>query len=234
MLLKKKNKIVVEGDSDSGDGDVQTVFGDLVCFIMMLFILLFVLSYNENKTDDFITEFQIKFGEKEEEKQQTLTTDALLVSKIEHYIDKEQLDEFAKVVVDEHRVKLILNPPILFDSGKAILKPEGKKVLDSAGEIYDTVFNPIVIEGHTDNVPINTNDYPSNWELSFFRAFSVVKYYIFSRNYKPTRLSAMGYGEYKPLVGNETRFDRSLNRRIEINIIRLSEAGKKDEFESGY
>lgn len=233
-MLKKKKKLVVESDTDTGDSDVQTVFGDLVCFIMMLFILLFVLSYNENKTDDFITEFQIKFGEKEEEKQQTLTTDVLLVSKIEHYIDKEQLDEFAKVVVDEHRVKLILNPPILFASGKAVLKPEGKRVLDSAGEIYDTVFNPIVIEGHTDNVPINTNDYPSNWELSFFRAFSVVKYYIISRNYTPKRLSAMGYGEFKPLVGNETKFNRSLNRRIEINIIRLSEAGKKDEFESGY
>lgn len=232
-MLRRKNKIIVE-DSDSGDGDVQTVFGDLVCFIMMLFILLFVLSYNENKTDDFITEFQIKFGEKELEQQQTLTTDALLVSKIEHYINKEQLDEFAKVVVDEHRVKLILNPPILFDSGKAILKPGGKKVLEAAGQIYDTVFNPIVIEGHTDNVPINTNDYPSNWELSFFRAFSVVKYYITNRNYKPSRLSAMGYGEFKPLVQNDTRFNRSLNRRIEINIIRLSEKGKKDEFESGY
>lgn len=232
-MPRRKNKIIVE-DSDSGDGDVQTVFGDLVCFIMMLFILLFVLSYNENKTDDFITEFQIKFGELEQEKQQTLTTDALLVSKIEHYIDKEQLDEFAKVVVDEHRVKLILNPPILFDSGKAILKPEGKQVLDAAGEVYDTVFNPIVIEGHTDNVPINTNDYPSNWELSFFRAFTVVKHYIYTRSYKPSRLSAMGYGEFKPLVQNDTKFNRSLNRRIEINIIRLSETGKKDEFESGY
>ena len=233
MLRKKKYKAIAS-DSDSGDSDVQTVFGDLVCFIMMLFILLFVLSYNENKTDDFITEFQIKFGELEEEKQQTLTTDALLVSKIEHYIDKEQLDEFAKVVVDEHRVKLILNPPILFDSGKATLKQEGKGVLAAAGEIYDNVFNPIVVEGHTDNVPINTSEYPSNWELSFFRAFSVIKYYIDSRNYTPKRLSAMGYGEFKPLVNNDSIFNRSLNRRIEINIIRLSETGKKDEFETGY
>ena len=221
-MLRRKNKIIVE-DSDSGVGDVQTVFGDLVCFIMMLFILLFVLSYNENKTDDFITEFQIKFGEKELEQQQTLTTDALLVSKIEHYINKEQLDEFAKVVVDEHRVKLILNPPILFDSGKAVLKPGGKKVLEAAGQIYDTVFNPIVIEGHTDNVPINTPVYPSNWELSVARASGVVKSFI-KDGIEADRLKASGYADTKPVVphvdesGKDIIMNRAQNRRIVVRI----------------
>ena len=109
-------------EENSGDGDVQTVYGDLITFVMMLFVLLFVLSYNENKTHDFITEFQIRFGEKVEELQQTLTTDALLVSQIEHYIQKEDLEDFAQVVVDEHRVKLILHPPLLFESGKEQIK----------------------------------------------------------------------------------------------------------------
>tara|TARA_B100001989_G_C24510639_1_gene450222 strand:+ start:311 stop:985 length:675 start_codon:yes stop_codon:yes gene_type:complete len=220
-MPKALKKTVVSSDGDGGSDEVQTIFGDLVTFVMMLFILLFVLSYNEEKTQDFITEFQIKFGEKVEEKQQTLTTDALIVSKIQHYIDKEKMEDIASVVVDEHRVKIILNDPVLFQSGKADLKQKGINTLKGLGKIFDNVFNPFVIEGHTDNVPINNDEFKSNWELSFYRAFSVVKYFIYKKKYNPTRLSALGYGEYRPLTTNDTKENRSLNRRIELNIIRL-------------
>ncbi|RAP29316.1 hypothetical protein DID78_03780 [Candidatus Marinamargulisbacteria bacterium SCGC AG-343-D04] len=226
-LRRKKVANVDTGDSESGD--VQTVYGDLVTFIMMLFVLLFVLSYNEKKTHNFITDFQVKFGEIQEEKQQTLTTDALLVSKIEHYIDRQKIDEFANVVVDEHRVKLILSPPILFNSGKADIRKEGYKVLYGAAEVFKTVINPLVIEGHTDNVPISNDEFASNWELSFFRAFSVIKYYISKLKFSPDRVSALGYGEYRPLVENDTVQHRAMNRRIELNVIRLTKTDELDE-----
>ena len=215
---KKNNEI-----NDTGDSEIQTVYGDLITFIMMLFVLLFVMSYNDNKNADFITDFQVKFGDTEEVKQQTLTTDALLVSEIQNYIDNKDLEKNAQVVVDEFRVKLILNPPLLFDSGKADIKQSGYQLLDGLGPTFDNVFNPLIVEGHTDNVPINNEEFKSNWELSFHRAFEVVKYYMYKRKYDPKRLSAIGYGEYKPLVDNLTKENRQKNRRIEINIIRLTE-----------
>ena len=227
---KGSPKLSKQGNSESEEGgsEVQTIYGDLVTFVMMLFILLFVLAYNEKNNAKFITELQIKFGEKIEEKQETLTTDVLLTSKIQHYIDKEKLDEYTQIVVDEYRVKIILSPPILFDSGKAEIKKEGIRVLNGVADIFRSVINPIQIEGHTDNVPINTEQFASNWELSFARSFEVIKYFIYRENFSPLRLSSLGYGEYKPLIDNTTRVNRSKNRRIEINVIRLSETESED------
>ena len=228
-MLRKKLSKPIQSIEDDGNREVQTVYSDLVTFVMMLFILLFVLSYNNEKTHDFITELQVKFGDKVEDKQQTITTDVLLVSKINHYIKKEDLSEYAHVVVDEYRVKMILSPPVIFKSGKVDISSSGIKVLAGVGDIFDDVMNPLEIEGHTDNIPIKTDDYPSNWELSFFRAFSVLKYYIFQRGYNPTRLTAKGFGEYRPLVENNSPINRAKNRRIEINVIRITEVDGFDE-----
>ena len=229
-MPRRKPQLQSQITDGGGSSEVQTIYADLVTFVMMLFILLFVLSYNDEKSQDFITELQTKFGEKVEDKQQTLSTDALLVSKINHYIKKEDLSEYAHVVVDEYRVKMILSPPVIFKSGKVDISSSGIEVLAGVGNIFDDVMNPLEIEGHTDNIPIKTDDYPSNWELSFFRAFSVVKYYIFQRGYNPTRLTAKGFGEHRPLVDNNSSINRAKNRRIEINVIRITEV---DEFNEG-
>ncbi len=202
---------------------VNTVFADLVTFIMMLFILLFVLIYNEDKTEDFITQFQVRFGDKQAEQQQSVSAEAVLVSRIEHFITEEKLAEYAQVVVDEHRIRLILNPPILFRSGEAALLKGGLTVLKRVSSVFSQVENPLVVEGHTDNVPINNENFGSNWELSFYRAFSVIKYFVYKLNYDPNRLSALGYGEYRPIADNNTAVQRAKNRRIEINVIRLTE-----------
>ena len=228
-MFRKKKLEHSQSLNDVGDSEVQTIYSDLVTFVMMLFILLFVLSYNDEKTHDFMTELQVRFGEKIEDKQQTVSTDVLLVSKINHYIKKEDLSEYAHVVVDEYRVKLILSSPVLFQSGKVDVSAQGKNILAGVGAVFDSVMNPLEIEGHTDNVPIRTDEYPSNWELSFFRAFSVVKYYIFTRGYNPIRLTAKGFGEYRPLVPNDSSLNRAKNRRIEINVIRITEVDDFDE-----
>ena len=214
-MPKRKLQVNKQAGDAGGASEVQTIYADLVTFVMMLFILLFVLSYNDEKSQDFITELQIKFGEEVEDKQQTLTTDALLVSKINHYIKKEDLSEYAHVVVDEYRVKMILNPPILFDSGKVAIKQAGKKVLAGVGDIFDNVVNPLEIEGHTDNVPINTEIYPTNWELSSARAASVAAF--FQRNgIRGDRITCIGKGEFNPIKTNKTTWGREKNRRIVI------------------
>ncbi|HSQ33995.1 MAG TPA: OmpA family protein, partial [Peptostreptococcaceae bacterium] len=76
----------------------------------------------------------------------------------------------------------------------------------------------IVIEGHTDNIPIKSSKYGSNWELSTQRAVSVVRFFVEQKGMSPTQFSATGYGEYKPLVDNKTPENRAKNRRVDIVI----------------
>ena len=211
---------VEEGDSLS---EVNTIYGDMMTFLMSLFILLFVLSYN-SKDATFFTEMRVKFGAPKVEQDQVLTTESLFVSRLQGYLKKEKLDQQSSILVDEQKITLILDTPILYDLGKAELKSEGKKVLKDLAGIFGIVKNPIIIEGHTDNIPINTPKYGSNWELSFYRAYSVVKYFIHDFGFSPNQMSAIGYGEYHPLNPNDTAENRAKNRRIAINIIRVGPA----------
>jgi chemotaxis protein MotB len=112
---------------------------------------------------------------------------------------------------------------ILFDSGKAEIKDNGKAVLDKLGSILNTVKDKnIRIEGHTDNKPITGEllaKYPSNWELSTARATAVARYLQDRAKVDPARLVATGYGEFHPVASNDTPESRGLNRRIEIVLV---------------
>ncbi|MBN1572343.1 MAG: OmpA family protein [Deltaproteobacteria bacterium] len=110
---------------------------------------------------------------------------------------------------------------VLFDSGRTEIKPEGLKVLKRVGDILKEVEGKlIVVEGHTDNVPITNpavkRKYPTNWELSTARATTVVRYLQEEVGIDPKRLIATGYSEYRPVADNKTDEGKSRNRRIEI------------------
>lgn len=228
--MAKKGKLANDAPEPEDTGEeINTVYGDLITFIAVLFILLFVLSYNEKQDDTFFTQMRIQFGSEEIEEKDAVTAESLFVSKIVGYIKNEALENEAKILVDEQKIKLILTPPVLFDSGYAKLKPQGKKILKGIGDIIKEVRNPIIIEGHTDNIPINTKDFSSNWELSFFRSYEIVKYFMNTYRFPPTQLSALGYGEFKPMYPNDTPENRSKNRRIEINIIRVTKAESENQ-----
>jgi len=109
---------------------------------------------------------------------------------------------------------------VLFDSGKAQVKPAGLKVLKQVSDVLKTVTDKqIRIEGHTDNVPIGSRikeRFPTNWELSTARATSVVRYLIEKGGVDRSSLSAVGYSDTKPMLSNEAEEGRQANRRIEI------------------
>lgn len=112
---------------------------------------------------------------------------------------------------------------ILFDSGKAEVKNDGKAVLDKVGGILNTVADKSIrIEGHTDDKPITGElraKYPSNWELSTARATAVARYLQDRAKVDPSRLAAVGRGEFHPVAPNDTPESRGLNRRIEIVLV---------------
>jgi chemotaxis protein MotB len=113
-------------------------------------------------------------------------------------------------------IHLTLDDKLLFDTGSAGLTAGGQALLNRVSHIIKPLKRTIRVEGHTDNRPIATSDYPSNWELSTARAVSVVKYLIHATGIAPRYLAAAGYGASKPRASNDTERNMSKNRRVEI------------------
>ena len=105
-----------------------------------------------------------------------------------------------------------------FDSGSSEVKEAGFPVLQRIAEKLSQIPQNLRVEGHTDNTPIHTAQFPSNWELSTARATNVLKY-LSGAHIPPERLSAAGYGEYRPAALNSTPEGRSVNRRVDVIII---------------
>jgi len=135
-----------------------------------------------------------------------------LIAKFQKMIDAGDLT----VVVRNGRLVLQLRNDVLFDSGKVTLKDAGKTALEEVASILKTVGDrDFQVAGHTDNVPISTERFPSNWELSAARAVNVVKF-LENEGVAPGVLSAAGYSEYDPVADNDTSQGKAKNRRIEI------------------
>ncbi|MGD8366590.1 MAG: OmpA family protein [Desulfobacterales bacterium] len=134
---------------------------------------------------------------------------------------KEQIEaKEIRIEEMENRLKVTMVDEILFDTGQAQVNPRGREVLlKIADSLRSQTSHDVVVEGHTDNVPIGPalqNRYASNWELSAARAISVVRFLQEKADMDPTRLSAAAFGPYQPVAPNDTAEGRKRNRRIEI------------------
>lgn len=142
---------------------------------------------------------------------------------------KKQLEELIKnaglelkmsVTTEERGLVLTFQEDVLFDLGSAELRPEARGIIRKVGSVLLKSPNYIRVEGHTDDLPIHNDKYPSNWELSAARATNVVREMIRSLGFPPQRLSAVAYGEYRPRVPNTSDANRQLNRRVDIVVLR--------------
>ena len=131
-----------------------------------------------------------------------------------------ELVEKNLVVVRQHRqwLEIEIRTDILYASGSAAVATDARPVLDRVAAILAGLPNPIRVEGHTDNVPIRTVAYPSNWELSAARAASVVHLFM-TRGVEPARMEISGFGEYRPKAPNDTAAGRDQNRRVIIIVL---------------
>jgi chemotaxis protein MotB len=138
--------------------------------------------------------------------------------------------EGVDVTMDDRGLHINLkDSDLFFRSGDAKLKPNTYKTLNKIADLIHKKFarHLIRIEGHTDNVPIKSDRYPSNWELSSARACSVARFFIDQKDMDPTLISAIGYSDTKPLVGNNTEKNRRKNRRVEILVLKNKLAGSE-------
>jgi len=193
-------------------------YADLMSILVIFFLSLYGFSLNI-KTSDFekaLSLMQKDLGVKEAEKS---LKEIELTKKMEENLKKQIEDKMLGVEVTSQFIKLTFSSPVLFDSGSAELKEEAKKILLPVFESIKKMNNPVIVEGHTDSVRIIGHKFSSNRELSLMRAFSVIDYFI-GMGFDPQKISAFGYGEYKPVALNETEEQRALNRRIEIKVLR--------------
>ena len=153
-------------------------------------------------------------AEDETNKKKMATIAGQVIENLKPLVDKKLI----KIEHNEHWVKIQINTSILFDTGSSVLENDAFEPLNALARVIKPLPNVIQVEGHTDNVPIVTERFPSNWELSAHRAASVV--HLFTKaGIKPSRLSAIGYGEHRPLSSNATNKGRRENRRVVVVIL---------------
>jgi len=124
-----------------------------------------------------------------------------------------------EVELTSEGIVIHLSDAVLFPPGQAELRPEAQRVLDGIAAIVEPLPNPVRVEGHTDNTPPPSGTYPDNWELSAMRAVNTVRYLTDVAGLSPQRLSATGYGEFRPRASNDTLEGRRKNRRVDIVLL---------------
>ena len=238
-MNNKKMRLSRQSSSD-GPGWLTT-FNDLVTLLMVFFVLLFTMgSVNTQALSEFKNALQSGLGilgagsqasieikdsrqdlDNEEILQQADGDGAPVDEQQESHPIGDVLEAFAvepgiNVSYSNQGAHITFEDFLLFDFGKAEINPGGFTFLDKLAALIQKTPYPVRVEGHTDNVPIHTARYPSNWELSIARAVNVVKYFAEAGKINPQRLSAVGYGETRPVVPNDTVRNRTKNRRVEI------------------
>jgi chemotaxis protein MotB len=156
--------------------------------------------------------------------QQDLDNLIRIKQQIEQYARAHGFAQLVSAKIDQRGLVVrLLTDNVLFSSGQAELNPQGFPILGEIAKALsqDAIVNPVRVEGNTDDVPIHSAQYPSNWELSTSRADAVLEF-LLGHGIAPKRLSATGYGDVNPVASNGTPAGRASNRRVDIVILRRS------------
>ncbi|MBZ9624531.1 OmpA family protein [Clostridium sp. FP2] len=244
MSRKKKG-----GEEMRTDAWIAT-FSDTMTLLLTFFVLLYSFSTVDaakfkqiasslqsvltGETGSSILEFNVKNGEVPLVGEPMPTTTPIkdtqdIYEKVQSFIKKQKLEGTVVIKTDSRGVIIQLKANILFQSGKAEIIDNSKPVLNSINDLISTLPNDIVIEGHTDNLPISNFEYRNNWQLSSARALNVLEYFVTVKKQPyPARFKSIACAEYQPIVPNINETNRALNRRVNILIVASEkEATKK-------
>jgi len=202
------------------------IFSDMTTNLMLFFLMLFAMTRMSKADRDLMVE-GMQHATSDETRKIALKGEKLLkqlkdedaINNLRNVITYGKLAGHAEMDVNEFEVKVTLNLPRFFSTGSAELNSDILIALQSLVDPLKKFPNDIIVEGHTDNVPIAGGQYRSNWELSIARAVSVIDFLI-EKGLPPKQLVSAGYGEYHPAYLNDSEENRAKNRRIDMLIVR--------------
>ena len=208
-------------------------YSDMITIILCFFVVFFTMtteeaSLLETMKESLTTEVEDLSEENLKLKEEKDTLMELLLGTDENidtsesfmdFLEANNLLDSVNIIEEEKGLVIRFKDGVLFSSGKAGISEGGYELLNEIADKIQGISNLVVIEGFTDNVPIRTNDFPSNWELSVARAIGVARFMIDDMDIEETRISVSGFGEQRPIDTNDTDEGRANNRRIEITIL---------------
>lgn len=221
----------LSGSVPSSAGSWQMVYTGFILILLCFFIMLTSFaSLQQSKITQFVKSFSnavtvFSGGRALEPGETMINGDATIVEKENQMallfekvntLGKEVGLENMNIRRSQKGVVITLADRMLFSSGDARISASSYPLLDKIANIIKKAGHPVEIEGHTDDIPINTPDYASNWELSTARAVNVLRYMTGNRNVDNNLLSAVGKSQYDPMVPNSSMANRNQNRRVEI------------------
>jgi chemotaxis protein MotB len=221
-----------EGEHDNQERWLLT-YADLITLLLGLFVILYAMSkIDKQKYDEVVValggvfgssdaaaSMKMRLSELKEGLPEAVTERAKVENEIRQALQLGTSSLPVSVGQDERGVTVHIQEELLFPSGSADLKITSLGILDRLAEVFRTLPNDIRVEGHTDNVPISTRAFPSNWHLSVSRALNVGYYLIQKHQLNPEKVSVVGYSEYHPLLPNTSSENRAHNRRVDIVIV---------------
>lgn len=240
-----QSRFAVADDQNEGAPAWVVSFSDMVTLLLTFFVLLFALGeIEQNKFERLVVSMRealrgnkvldhaVYRGSQNIQSQTVIEgvsqDDIELLAAVKQESEKI-LNELQKLIEDnalEGQITAELTPRgaiitisnvAVFPIGKATLTESGKQTMAGITRVLSAFPYKVKVEGHTDDVPINTREFPSNWELSTRRASEIVKFFIY-KGVPPDQLSAEGFAEYRPVASNLTEAGRAKNRRVELVI----------------
>jgi chemotaxis protein MotB len=217
-------------------------YADLITLLMVFFVLLFAMSHTDTqKFQALAASLRNAFNVSSSTGSQPSvvvssngsSTSVIEQQDFQRILQAIQQAEAAQNIpssqvsaqITNEGISVTVSGTLLFFNGTNQIKPDGLVLLQKIGAILTTIPNAVRVEGYTDNIPVDSSQYPTNWELSAARAVAVVRYLSEGSGVAPQRLSAVGCGQYHPIVPNDTRAHREENRRAVIVVLYGSGAG---------
>lgn len=209
-------------------------YSDLITLLMIFFVIMFSMSsVDQSKYEQVINSLQGVFGgsiksgsivpiiidgnnNNNKENNDELSD---LKDKIDKYLEENDLDKVIATTEYKKGLVISIKDNILFDSGKTTLKSNVIDNLNQIGKLLKGFDAYVRVEGHTDNIPISNSSFKSNWELSVSRATQVLHFLVDNKYVPNNKISAVGYGQFRPIANNSTPNGRDKNRRVDILIV---------------
>ena len=228
-MVKKQG----EADKENSERWLLT-YADLITLLLIFFIVLYSMSSVSAKKFEAVSQsLSIVFGGSGksgvlEAGRSVIPGDKVFKQKLEMQNTQEKIKRMIAQMglegkistsLTERGLVISVKDSLLFIQGNAVLTAQAQDIISKVSKILQGMPNQVRIEGHTDDDPIHTVQFYSNWELSTARATNVLQYLIRSSGLTPDRLSAAGYGQYKPSVPNSSPGNKALNRRVDIVLL---------------